>query len=79
MSMVLLNQPSEPTSLSHFTPSFSALATVRTESNVPGIPSVPVETLEALTCSSPQRLSMPVKPSLPAETQTLMPAAVAAS
>ena len=38
-----------------------------------------VETLVALTCSSPQRLSVPVKPSLPAETQTLMPAAVAAS
>ena len=33
--MPLLYQPRTPVSLSHFTPSFSALATVRTESNVP--------------------------------------------
>ena len=77
--MPLLYQPRTPVSLSHFTPSFSALATVRTESNVPGMPSVPLETLVDLICSSPQRLSVPVKPSLPAETQTLIPAAVAAS
>ena len=75
----LLYQPRTPVAKNHFTPSFSALATVRTESNVPGMPSVPLETLVDLICSSPQRLSVPVKPSLPAETQTLIPAAVAAS